>query len=175
MQGGGRGCTFRKDDYSIGGKGRGWKARMRCNPRCRIGLMRLLHHGSEIELDDDWWAEAGMVGFVPKSKTYCVDLAFSDRVSEMICIQDVSFVRRAPGVGIFNDSVEDGTAHDRVVRILRGFQPGDAIPPVEIVEDDSGQHRYRLVNGAHRLYCSLAAGFTHVPAIKGIDWSSMDN
>lgn len=145
-----------------------------CRSGCRIGFMRLLHHGSEIELDDDWWAEAGMVGFVPQSKTYRVDPAFSDRGPEMICIQDVSFVRRAPGVGIFNDSVEDGTAHDRVLRILRGFRAGDAIPPVEIAEDDSGQQRYRLVNGAHRLYCSLAAGFTHVPAIKGIDWGTID-
>jgi hypothetical protein len=136
--------------------------------------MRLLHHGSEIELDDDWWAEAGMVGFVPQSKTYCFDPACGDRGLEMICIQDVSFVSRNPGVGIFNDSIEYGTAHDRVVRILRGFQAGNAIPPVEIAEDNSGQHRYRLVNGVHRFYCSLAAGFTHVPAIKGIDWVTID-
>src|SRR6266403_1062482 len=30
-------------------------------------------------------------------------------------------------------------------------------------------YRYKLVHGAHRFYCSLAAGFKCVPAIEGFD------
>lgn len=73
------------------------------------------------------------------------------------------------GVGIFNDSEEEGTARERVLRILRGFRLDNAIPPVEIVEGQH-PHRYKLTHGAHRFYCSLAAGFTSVPTIEGFDW-----
>jgi G:T-mismatch repair DNA endonuclease (very short patch repair protein) len=46
----------------------------------------------------------------------------------------------------------------------------DAIPPVEIVEMPvGGPHHHKLTAGVHRLYCSLAAGFTHVPTIEGFD------
>ena len=73
------------------------------------------------------------------------------------------------GVGIFNDSEEEGcSARERVVRVLRGFRFDNAIPPVEIVEGQAGYpYRYKLVHGAHRLYCWLAAGFKCVLTIKG--------
>jgi hypothetical protein len=45
-----------------------------------------------------------------------------------------------------------------------------AIPPIELVGTPAGSlFRYKLTAGTHRLYCSLAAGFTHVPAVEGID------
>jgi hypothetical protein len=45
---------------------------------------------------------------------------------------------------------------------------GEAIPPVEVVECGPGSlHRFKLTAGTHRLYLSLAAGFSHVPAVKG--------
>jgi hypothetical protein len=45
-----------------------------------------------------------------------------------------------------------------------------AIPPIELVDTPAGSlFRYKLTAGTHRLYCSLAAGFTHVPAVEGID------
>jgi hypothetical protein len=47
---------------------------------------------------------------------------------------------------------------------------GNAIPPVEIVEGQAGSpYRYELVHGTSRLYCSLAAGFKCVLAIKGFN------
>lgn len=49
------------------------------------------------------------------------------------------------------------------------------MPPVEVVaaEPHSAQP-LRLVHGAHRLYCSLAAGFSHVPAVFGFDINALD-
>jgi hypothetical protein len=124
--------------------------------------VKFKHHDLEIELPDEWWEEAEMVGFVPKSKTYCTDQTYSEAA-----ILDVGPVIRAPGVNIFNDN-EEGTAHDRVLKILRGFKSGQAIPPVEIIEGGTGYpYPYELAHGTHRLYCSLAAGFTHVPWVKG--------
>ncbi len=67
---------------------------------------------------------------------------------------------------MFNDSEELGTARQRVVQILRGFSTGAQIPPVEIDRlEHQAEPPYRLRNGAHRFYCSMAAGFTHVPAV----------
>lgn len=137
--------------------------------------MIFTHHGLRIELNDDWWTEAEMVGFVATTIAYRFT-PNSLKVQEIseVCIEDIGPVHRGPGVGIFNDS-EEGTARERVVRILRGFRSGDAIPPVAIVEGRPPYpFRYKLSHGVHRFYCSLAAGFTHVPAVSGFDWEALD-
>lgn len=133
--------------------------------------MRISHHNLLIELNDDWWAEACMAGFVATSKAYCAPAVYRDQRVYELSIVDVGPVIRAPGVGIFNDSEEDGPARERVLRLLRGFRTGDAIPPVAVVVGPPGYgYRYKLTHGTHRLYCSLAAGFTHVPAVDGFDF-----
>jgi len=139
--------------------------------------MELMHHGMTIVLDDDWWTEGGMTDFAPAAATYAVDaMVFPERVIFAAKIDDIGPVRRAPGVGIFNDDRDSGiTARDRVVRILRGFRSGALIPPVEIVKAKPGdEYLYRLVAGTHRLYCSLAAGFTYVPAVEGFEINAMN-
>ena len=75
---------------------------------------------------------------------------------------------------IFNDN-EEASARERVVSVLRGFRSGAAIPPVKIVEAGAEYgYRYKLVDGAHRFYCALAVGFTHVPTVRGFDWGALD-
>jgi len=131
--------------------------------------MKFTHHGLQIEIPDDWWTEAGMRGFVPTFTAYRVSQRSFPNVREVL-IKDVGPVSRNPGVGIFNDSKSEGSARERVVRILRGFRFDDAIPPVEIVKGPAGaSYSYKLVHGAHRLYCSLVAGFKCVPTIEGFD------
>ena len=132
-------------------------------------LMKFTHHGLQIEMPDDWWTEAGMPGFVPVFKAYRVNKSLFQNVREVL-LEHVGPVSRNAGVGIFNDSEEEGSSRDRVLRILRGFRFDDAIPPVEIVEGQVGYpYRYKLVHGAHRFYCSLAAGFKSIPSIEGFD------
>jgi hypothetical protein len=132
--------------------------------------MKFTHHGLQIEIPDDWWTEAGMRGFVPTFTAYRVNQSLFQNVREVL-IGDIGPVSRNPGVGIFNSCEEEGgSARERVVRILRGFRFDNAIPPVEIVEGEAGKpYRYKLVHGAHRLYCSLVAGFKCVPAIEVFD------
>ncbi len=129
--------------------------------------MKLCHHDLQIELDDSWRAEAGMDGFVPKTRAYRVN---DERVNGQklyeIRIDEIKPVERNPGVPIFRNKKD-------VIRILRGFAAGSTIPPIEIVfEPPNSKYRYRLVDGTHRLYCSLAAGFSHIPAIEG--WEPED-
>jgi hypothetical protein len=137
--------------------------------------MMIHHHDLTIELYDEWWKEAGMEGFTPSSPSYASAI---DKDGRRICsieIRDIAPFRRLPGVPIFNDSHFEGiTAAERVTRILRGFIAGVPIPPIEVVELSGGPHRFKSVNGAHRLYCSLAAGFTHVPAVEGYDFEPLD-
>ena len=129
--------------------------------------MKFTHHGLQIEIPDDWWTEAGMRGFFPTFTAYRVNQKLFPNTREVL-IQEIGPVSRNPGEGIFNNSVAEGSARDRVVRILRGFRFDDAIPPVEIVEVPAGRpYRYKLLHGAHRFYCSLAAGFKCVPTIEG--------
>ena len=140
--------------------------------------MEFYHHNLIIELDDAWWTEAGMENFAPKRKTYRVDKekAEGKEIFE-IRIDEISPVKRNPGVNIFpNDCINTGrTARTRVMAILRWFIDDEAIEPVKVVPESSdSEFRYKLTDGVHRLYCSLAAGFTHVPTIKGFDWETLD-
>lgn len=133
------------------------------------------HYDLEIELDDTWWEEAGMKGFTPSTDVYCTNAeAGNGKEIFTVRIAEVSPARRNPGVGIFNTNAE-ATAKDRVISILAGFRNGSPIPPVEVVPEPEGsKFRYRLVHGAHRFYCSLAAGFSCVPAVKGFDIHALD-
>jgi|SRR5713226_3933377 len=139
-----------------------------------LGLMKFTHHGLQVDLPDDWWTEAEMQGFVPAFTAYRVDHNLFQDVLEVL-IEDVGPVHRNAGVGIFNDSEEEGcSARERVLRILRGFRLNNTIPPVKIVSGQPGYaYRYKLVHGVHRFYCSLAAGFTSVPTIEGLDWNQV--
>src|SRR5258708_26612088 len=123
--------------------------------------MKFTHHGLQIEIPDDWWTEAGMPGFVPTFTAYRVSQRSFPNVREVL-IKDVGPVSRNPGVGIFNDSKSEGSARERVVRILRGFRFDATIPPVQIAKGPA-PYSYNCVHCAHRLYCSLAAGFKCVP------------
>lgn len=137
--------------------------------------MKFKHHDMEVEVIDAWWTEAHMDDFPPAAKCYRVKIdSFPDRRVSEVPIKDVGPVRRNLSAGVFNDNNE-ASARERVVAILRGFRSGAVIPPVEIVVGRSGyEYRYKLVHGVHRFYCSLAAGFTHVPAVEGFDITALD-
>ena len=91
-----------------------------------------------------------------------------------VAIADVQPLVRQGTHGVFNDNPDTGTAHDRVVRILRGFRDGAAIPPVEVARLPAGPPvKFKLIHGAHRFYCAVAAGFSLVPAVEVHDaWGS---
>lgn len=132
--------------------------------------MKIKHHDLLDDLDDAWWAEAGMLDFKPSTSAYHTDphkfqSAFEVRIEN---IAPVGMARRK--IGIFRDSIDEGrTARERVLYILRAFHSGAALEPVEVVRGQPGcLHQYELYNGTHRLYCSLAAGFVKVPAIEKV-------
>ena len=132
--------------------------------------MKLKHHDLEVELDDAWWAEAGMEAFVPATSTYAADESKTPgRRIFCVSMNDIAPVYRNSTAGVFNDNSKQ-TARESVVSILRCFVVGVQLPPVEVMHaGPEDLHRYKLKHGVHRLYCSLAAGFLCVPAVLGIN------
>ncbi len=113
-----------------------------------------------IVLDDAWWAKAGMESFQARRRHYNPLEQDGLRIVEISRIQPRL---RARG---FNER--------RLMRILKGFKRDDKIPPIHVTQaaeaatgealPDPG-YPYRVQDGFHRYFCSLAAGFTHIPVI----------
>jgi hypothetical protein len=133
--------------------------------------MEIRHGHVRQDLPDEWWEEAGMVGFVPACAVYRANPApYPVERVVAIPIDHVEPLERKLSHGIFNDSHLFGTARERVVSLLKGFREDAAIPPVHVVRlGPGGPYRFRLNAGAHRFYCAVAAGFKNVSAIDVTD------
>jgi len=138
--------------------------------------MRLSHHDLSIVLEDEWLAEAQMAGFSPTSNAYRTDLSFSINWEPILEVRIADVGPVGPvrcSIGIFRDSEDGVPARERVVKILRGFRLGEAIPPVQIVGwGADSQYPYKLTAGVDRVCGSLGAGFAHVPTLWGFDWNA---
>lgn len=133
--------------------------------------MPTFRHGDlEFDVPDEWWAEAGMATFTPIGCSYRPGAPERDKDLEglpvlMLAVASIEPVRRRLSHGPFSDG--DRPARDRVRDIFSGFVRDAAIPPVWVFRvSGSPRYAHALSHGAHRFYCSVAAGFTHVPAIE---------
>src|ERR1019366_2124835 len=99
--------------------------------------MQFSHNGIEYTLDDQWWAEAGMTGFVPSGRSFRAGAStFPDLVPFEVAIDDVQPLNRKGSHGVFNDSEpgrQEGTARERVLRILKWLRDDSPIEPVGVV------------------------------------------
>ena len=124
-------------------------------------MPRFRHHDFEFEVPDDWWNESGMGDptlFSLGQSFHPGEPEYPNGKVLMLPLVDVCVKPRCLGeFGVFRN-------REDVVRILKGFRDGDPIPPVEVRHIDGS--RYALYHGQHRFYCSVAAGFTHVPAVE---------
>lgn len=117
--------------------------------------MRFCHADFSFCVPDSWWCKAEMEEFEPRTPHYRTD----DPNALCISVGEVKPVRRELAYGVFHNE-------RTVLSIFRGFVENSAIPPVEIVKLPEGSdYPYQLRNGAHRFYCSVAVGFSHVPAV----------
>jgi hypothetical protein len=55
------------------------------------------------------------------------------------------------------------------ISILDAFFRDCPLPPVEVTTDETGRFRYKVYNGMHRFYASIAVGFSHLPVVEIID------
>ena len=127
----------------------------------RSDLMRFkTPSGIDFEIPDDWWNFAEMSDFSPCRTTYTH--TGQESCPEQIETRDVSLDEIEP------PTRSDGTTQfhkSRMVPILLAFgSPGCALPPVRVrPKVPSDRYRFKVYDGFHRYYASVAAGFTHLP------------
>jgi hypothetical protein len=124
------------------------------------------HSGVVFDIPAQWWVDTGMVGFKPSERWYRPgpsEPGFSLEEGPILILRigDVA----PPEVDLDSSGMLRGTTE--VLRLLRSIRRGDAIPPIQVVKLRPGTtHTHRILHGAHRFYCSVGAGFSHVPAIE---------
>jgi len=113
----------------------------------------------EFELPDSWLAEAGMANFTSKAPAYRSTV---DAV--LVPLADVE----PPYRRVTHPKDWRGFDRVRMVSILKGIFAGAAIEPVPLLELPTSElslrpYRYRVLNGVHHFYASIAAGFESLP------------
>ena len=58
-----------------------------------------------------------------------------------------------------------GLDETRMIGVLTSIASRREMWPVEITQGDNDPYPYQLHDGAHRFHASVAAGFSHIPAL----------
>lgn len=127
-----------------------------------MGRFQMPNFPCEFELPDAWLTEAGMDAFQPSASAYA-----STPSAVLVALREIEPPYRAPG------HPKDWRGFDRVrlISVLKGIAAGAEIEPVplrrlpEEAFPDFAPYRFRVRNGVHRFYASIAAGFEHLPAV----------
>jgi hypothetical protein len=113
---------------------------------------------AQFEIPDDWWIEAGMSQFVPQQRQ-----AYRSP-TETVALDEIEPPFRTAPLDC------NGFVRSRIMAILRGFVDDSELAPICLLvippryEWPDNPFKYRVVDGAHRFYASIAAGFKRVPA-----------
>lgn len=103
-------------------------------------------------IPDEWWNEAGMLGFEPRTRAY------PSNSTSIVPISEIEPPARNVGVPFFD--------RERMISVLREFAQGAVVFPIEVNELPSrGQYRYRVYHGMHRFYASIRAGYKFIPVV----------
>lgn len=116
---------------------------------------------AEFEIPDEWWAEAGMSRFTPAATAYR-----SKAGATHIPLRDIEPPVRQP------DVTRDfrGFDRSRMISVLAGIAANEEIAPVPVLilprlpDISHAPFRFRALDGLHRYYASVAAGFEHLPS-----------
>jgi hypothetical protein len=111
----------------------------------------------EFEIPDDWWQFCDMEDFRPATTFYLY--LQRDAGVQTVPIAEVRPPERSAGVV--------GLHKNRLAPILFAFTSDRcALPAVPVRElADRDHYRYEVLDGYHRYYASIAAGFTRLPVL----------
>jgi hypothetical protein len=112
----------------------------------------------EFEIPDDWLTEAGIEGFTRTAPAYR-----STPAAVAVPLREIEPPYRVP------EKDWRGFDRGRLVSVLVGIATGAEIEPVPLLklppsDFPAAPYRYRVRNGFHRFYASIAAGFECLPA-----------
>jgi hypothetical protein len=113
------------------------------------------------------------VNFAYKDETHYKSFQeFEGNSVQIIPISQINHKIRKNNTPLFNDGInEEGeqlTAKERVLNILSGFDNGQKIKPVKLYREDGVDkcvNLFKMAAGCHRLHCSIAYGFSSIPAV----------
>jgi ParB-like chromosome segregation protein Spo0J len=110
-----------------------------------------------LKIPDEWWVFCGMPDWNPASEYF--PYRSSEASVEIVELADIVPPARSERTPNFRKY--------KMVPILLAFQsPECFLPPIKIREIlDAGGARFEVANGFHRYYASIAAGYSHIPAI----------
>jgi hypothetical protein len=116
------------------------------------------HLPCEFEIPDEWLAEAGVAGFVPDR------VAYRSGSAQHALLTAVEPPPRLVGYPLS----WRGLDQVRFIRILKWMVTNTEIEPVPVVampyvELGSSPYAFRVRDGVHRFYASVAVGFSHLP------------
>ena len=116
--------------------------------------------GAIFEIPDDWWSFAEMNAFSPGGGGYYpYDPRWNTQDVEVVYLSDIEPPTRNSRVPPFKKY--------KLVPVLLAFRsPECALPPVEVQPfRGSRSYRFSVINGYHRYYASVAAGYNKLPII----------
>lgn len=119
------------------------------------------NHPCDFEVPDAWLAEAGMSGFAPSSYAF-------RSAPNAILVPLASILPPHRSAGVAKDW--RGMDRGRFVSVLKGFVAGAEIEPVHgrvLAEEElpPAAYTHRVIDGYHRFYASVAAGFGSLPMV----------
>jgi hypothetical protein len=116
----------------------------------------------EFEIPDAWLTEAGLDRFTRTAPAYC-----STASAVPVPLRKIEPPYRTPST----QKDWRGFDHERLVRVLNWMVTGAEIEPVPLLKLPSSELRshapygYRVLDGFHRFYASIAAGFECLPGV----------
>jgi hypothetical protein len=113
------------------------------------------------DIPDEWWAEAGMENFTPPGRSYRTtgnaQLVPLDEIEPLYC----KHMKCRDWCGF---------DRERMIRVLKSIAAGEELKPVPLTTlpyselPSRATYAYRALDGFHRYYASIAAGFECLPA-----------
>ncbi len=116
----------------------------------------------EFEIPDAWWTEAGMSGFTRSGPAY----RSTADATHTIPLRDIEPPFQVPEV----PKGFRGFDRQRMIDVLAGIAADKAVPPVSLLilpalaDISKAPFPYRVLDGVHRFYASVEAGFEQLPA-----------
>lgn len=110
--------------------------------------------GVRFAVPDEWWDFCEMRDFRPPSTCYLYEANTPQTL--VVSVNEVEPPRRDVGLPPFRKC--------KLAPILLAFgSPRCPLPPLLVELINSGSYRYRVLNGYHRFYASVAAGYSKLP------------
>lgn len=105
------------------------------------------------EIPDDWLSQSGVKGVSLNLEHFAFDGG-----GHLLEIPVIASPTRNPGVSWFDEK--------RMLRILKGIALGQPLPAIHVDRPPAPRLLFRVRNGFHRYYGSIAVGCSKTPAVE---------